>query len=103
MISVVRKIGIVAYCLIIIGCVCALIFHAKFKMFFELLNSRRSIINATALIILMMISLLSGLLYNKIGTGQTLVILSFCILLIVLITNVIIFIILEKKQLKREK
>lgn len=92
--SLVRNVGIAAYAMIIFGCICAMIFHIRYKIFFEILDSRRCIVNNAALIVLMLISLFSSILGSQLGVGLSIVIVTFCILLLLLVFNAIIFMIL---------
>jgi hypothetical protein len=92
--SVARNVGIAAYAMIIVGCICAIIFHIRFKIYFEMLDSRRCIVNNATLIVLMLISLFSSMLANQLGTGQSIVTAVFCILFLLLAFNCIIFMVL---------
>lgn len=92
--SVVRNVGIAAYAMIIFGSICAMVFHIRYKIFFEILDSRRCIVNNATLIVLMLISLLSSILEGQLGVGLSVVIVVFCILLLLLVFNAIILMIL---------
>lgn len=102
-ISLLRKNGVVVFVMIIVGCACTLLFHSKLKIYFQLLDSRRCIINSSTLIVLMIISIFSNVFSSKLGVGLSVVVVSFCLLFLLLIINSVIFIILERKKIKTEK
>jgi hypothetical protein len=101
MVSFMRKAGIAVFAIIIVFCLGLAIFHLKFKIYFELLDSKRCVINCCLLIALMILHIVSSVMAKSLGTGLSIVILSYLILLIVLIVNVLIFILLTRRQLKR--
>jgi hypothetical protein len=89
-----RNMGIAAYAIIILGSICVMVFHIRYKIYFEILDSKRCIVNNATLIVLMLISLFSSILAGQLGIGQSIVIPVFCILLLLLAFNVVIFMIL---------
>ncbi len=102
LISLMRKTGIAVFALIITACIVMIIFQLKYKVYFELLDTKRCIINCFALILLMLLHVVASLMSTSLGTGFSIVLVSFIILLVVLIINLFIFIVVTRKQRKRE-
>lgn len=98
-----RKTGIVVLALLAVGCVLSVVFHLKFKIYFEMLDSKRCIINSCGLLLLIVIHGVCLILGTKLGTGFSMVIIAYVVLLLILAANLLIFVLVTKKQLKREE
>lgn len=100
--AVLRKSGLVVLALLAVGCVSSIIFHLKFKIYFEMLDSKRCIINSCGLLLLLGIHCVCLILRDKLGTGFSIVMVGYVVLLLILASNVLIFVLVTRKQLKRE-
>ena len=101
--AVLRKSGLAVLALLAVGCASSIVFHLKFKIYFEMLDSKRCIINSCGLLLLLVIHGVCLIVGSKLGTGFSMVIIAYVVLLLILAANVIIFVLVTKKQLKREE
>lgn len=89
--------------LLAVGCISSIVFHLKYKIYFEMLDSKRCIINSCGLLLILVIHGVCLMLGSKLGTGFSMVIVAYVVLLLILTANVLIFVLVTKKQLKREE
>lgn len=67
-----------------------------------MLDSKRCIINSCGLLLLLVIHGICFILRDKLGTGFSMVMIGYVVLLLILAANVLIFVLVARKQLKRE-